>query len=315
MAISLTKVAGRHTFKGGFYNNHSFKAQNVGAGGIANLSFQGYVNFGNDTNNALDSGFGYSNAALGVYSQYLQASKFVEGSMLYNNTEGYIQDNWKVNSRLTLDYGLRLTHQQPQYDQFQQMSNFFPDQWSASPGAVPLCSRMHRRLACSGNNLNAMDPRNGQILTAPGLPIRRQPSERRSPGSGNAASNGIVQAGNGISKYGYTWPKIVMDLGSVRPTTSAATRAWCSAAAPVSSTTVRTGIRCSRFPATRQSPHRQTFGMAISRVWASGRIGVRPGASDGHLPVRCEGPGVGSVAGRLPEDTSVVVGGRRLLRR
>ena len=28
VAISLTKVAGRHTFKGGFYNNHSFKAQN-----------------------------------------------------------------------------------------------------------------------------------------------------------------------------------------------------------------------------------------------------------------------------------------------
>ena len=35
VAISLTKVMGRHTFKGGFYNNHSFKAQNVGAGGIA----------------------------------------------------------------------------------------------------------------------------------------------------------------------------------------------------------------------------------------------------------------------------------------
>ena len=29
VAISLTKVAGRHTFKGGFYNNHSFKAQNT----------------------------------------------------------------------------------------------------------------------------------------------------------------------------------------------------------------------------------------------------------------------------------------------
>ena len=30
VAISMTKVAGRHTFKGGFYNNHSFKAQNTG---------------------------------------------------------------------------------------------------------------------------------------------------------------------------------------------------------------------------------------------------------------------------------------------
>ncbi len=33
IAISVTKIAGRHTFKGGFYNNHSYKAQNVDAGG------------------------------------------------------------------------------------------------------------------------------------------------------------------------------------------------------------------------------------------------------------------------------------------
>ena len=54
-AVSLTKVTGRHTIKTGFYNNHSFKAQNTGAGGLANLSFQGYVNFGNDTNNPIDT--------------------------------------------------------------------------------------------------------------------------------------------------------------------------------------------------------------------------------------------------------------------
>src|SRR4029079_12223589 len=135
--VSLTKVAGRHTFKGGFYNNHSFKAQNTGAGGLANLSFQGFVNFGNDTANPIDSGFGYSNALLGVFTQYLQAEKFIEGSMIYNNTEFYMQDNWKATTRLTIDYGIRFTHQQPQYDQFLQMSNFFPEQWNRA-GAVTM---------------------------------------------------------------------------------------------------------------------------------------------------------------------------------
>ena len=44
VAISLTKVCGRaHDARPGFYNNHSFKAQNTGAGGVANLGFQGYV--------------------------------------------------------------------------------------------------------------------------------------------------------------------------------------------------------------------------------------------------------------------------------
>ena len=117
VAASITKVMGRHTLKAGFYNNHSFKAQNVGAGG--GLSFQGTVDFGNYTDNALDTGFGYANAYTGVFTRYQQASDFIEGQMVYDNTEFYIQDNWKVNSRMTLDYGVRFTHQGPQYDKNQ----------------------------------------------------------------------------------------------------------------------------------------------------------------------------------------------------
>src|SRR5262249_1231260 len=127
------------------------------------------------------------------------------------NTEGYMQDNWRVNSKLTLDYGLRLTHQGPQYDQFGQMSNFFPDKWSSTAAPVLYvagCS--NGAVTCSGNTRNAMDPRNGQILLPPagaantqiaiGTPI---------PGVGNPL-NGIVQAGNGIAKPGYTWPSLVV---------------------------------------------------------------------------------------------------------
>ena len=82
---------------------------------------------------------------MGVFTQYLQASKLIEGSMIYNNTEFYVQDNWKVNSRLTLDYGMRFTRQQPQYDQFQQMSNFFPDQWSASQAPLLYVAGLQQR--------------------------------------------------------------------------------------------------------------------------------------------------------------------------
>ena len=77
-------------------------------------------------NNPLDTGFGYANAALGIFSSFSQQAKFIEGHWIYDSVEGYLQDNWKLSERLTLDYGVRITHQGPNYDMKQQPSNFFP---------------------------------------------------------------------------------------------------------------------------------------------------------------------------------------------
>ena len=221
VAISVTKVAGRHTFKGGFYNNHSFKAQK--SAGASPTYVPGLRRLQQRHQQCLDTGYGYSNAATGVFSRYLQAEKFVEGSMNYNNTEFYVQDNWKVNNRLTLDYGIRFTHQQPQHDQYQQMSNFFPDRGRFQAPVFYVAGCSNGAATCSGNLRNAMDPRTGQILTAPGAANTQVPIGTPIPGAGNAV-NGIQQAGDGISKYGYTWPALVFGPASVRPTTSAATR-------------------------------------------------------------------------------------------
>jgi hypothetical protein len=202
VAINLTKVLGRHTVKTGFYLNHSYKAQNLSAGGGAR--FEGVLNFGNDNNNPIDSGFGYANALLGIFSSYQQQSKFIEGSYLYNQVDWFVQDNWKVNNRLTLDYGLRFVYQQPQYDQYLQSSNFFEDLWdpaSAPRLYLPGCVGAS---PCSGNNRQARNPLNNQLL-GPGSSVL---IGQVVPNSGNAL-NGIVPAGQSPNnKYNYEWPTI-----------------------------------------------------------------------------------------------------------
>ena len=139
---SLTKVAGHHTLKTGFNIEHSYKAENLNTGQAP--STQGDLNFGRDTSNPLDTGFGYANAALGIFSTYAQQNILVEGIFLHNTYEGYVQDNWKVNNRLTLDYGLRLTHLQPQYRFAAPLVELLPGRVVPGQRATALHTRMQR---------------------------------------------------------------------------------------------------------------------------------------------------------------------------
>ena len=201
--VSLTRVFMDHTVKAGAYWNHAYKAQGLGAAGA--ITYAGVLNFGQDTNNPLDTGFGFSNAALGIFSTYQQQSQYVEGGYVYNNLEWYAQDNWRVSPRLTLDYGVRFVWMQPTYDSREQSSNFFLDKWK--PGDAPrlyVATCPNNANPCSTAARQAMDPVTKVSLGAnSGFAIGQIV-----PNSGNLA-NGIIQAGQGISKYNYTWPRIV----------------------------------------------------------------------------------------------------------
>ena len=197
VAIGVTKLWGSHTFKVGYQSQDSMKLQNLGTVTQGALPFEGRVNFGNDSNNPLDTGFGFANAALGIFSRFEQQNALYEGDYVYHNKDFYIQDNWKVTSRLTLDLGMRFTHHGPQYDVKQQASNFFPEQWSASKapmlylpgcasGSGPGCPRV------------AIDPRTNTSL-GPGSSVVIGTIV---PGTGTLL-NGIIQAGNGIAKENY----------------------------------------------------------------------------------------------------------------
>ena len=202
IAISVTKLWGAHTLKFGYQSQDSLKQQNVGTQTTGVLPPEGSVNFGQDSNNPLDTGFGYTNAAIGVFTSYQQQNALIEGTYVYHNKDFYIQDNWKVNQKLTLDYGMRFTHHGPQYDEVGQASNFFPDKWSASQAPSlyqPGCSVAIGAAGCAAANRVAVNPLTGASL---------------GPGSGLAIgtivpntgvlTNGIYQQGKGIAKENYT---------------------------------------------------------------------------------------------------------------
>ncbi|HEV3214597.1 MAG TPA: carboxypeptidase-like regulatory domain-containing protein [Vicinamibacterales bacterium] len=202
VSISVTKLAGKHTIKGGYQLDHSLKVQNLGTAGA--LPFQGTINFGNDSNNPLDSGYGYANAALGLFSSFAQQNKLLEGHYIYNSNEFFLQDNWKITGKLTLDYGVRFTDQGPQYDTKLQSSNFFPDKWSLSNAPLlnlPGCSVP--TVPCPVANRVAVNPVTGGSLGAgsSGLIGTLVPNV-------GVLTNGIIQAGQGIAKTDYVWPRL-----------------------------------------------------------------------------------------------------------
>ena len=82
LSDNLTKVWGKHTIKAGFYMQRSRKDQTS----FANAN--GSYNFGDNPSNPYDTGFGFSNALLGVYNTFSQASAYINGQYRYWNIEG-----------------------------------------------------------------------------------------------------------------------------------------------------------------------------------------------------------------------------------
>jgi hypothetical protein len=106
---NVTKVLGAHTLKFGTYLNRDDKAQ------TATWPMNATINFNSAASMPLDSGNGLANLMLGNYQSYTQANAAVFPYFRFWSAEFYAQDSWKINSRLTLEYGLRFQHMVPTY--------------------------------------------------------------------------------------------------------------------------------------------------------------------------------------------------------
>ena len=105
---TVTKVAGTHTIKGGFFWEWIRNAQ------PANNYTNGFleVNVGNP--NTL--GNAYADLITGTLNSYQETNFNRLNDIAYSTYEGFVQDSWKVTRKLTVELGLRATHFTPWVD-------------------------------------------------------------------------------------------------------------------------------------------------------------------------------------------------------
>ncbi len=196
---SISKVWGDHITKAGGYYHKSLKPQ------TARFSNNGTINFTNSSSNPFDTQFEFANAITGAFNNYQQASSHTTGNYKYFNLEWYVQDNWKINKRLTLDYGLRFVWMPPQYESTGKSSNFLLDKFDPTKASRlfrPVCINGVATCAAGTANRRAVDP----AVLASGVPLTTANTlidlyvGRLVPNSGNF-TNGLFTAGQGISKY------------------------------------------------------------------------------------------------------------------
>ena len=194
---NLTKIWQNHTIKAGLYIERNRKLQ------PGSPTYTGSYSFGKDVNNPLDSGNGFANALLGNYDTYTENSGHFVYDVYYWNREFYVQDDWRVGKRLTLNYGIRFYNMSPQVDMLHEFSYFDPTKYKlgASPLIYsPFCKNGGN--PCTGSNRVAINPANGQQYPASyiGLFV---------PGSGDPANGMVVDGLNGAPLDTYTTRTII----------------------------------------------------------------------------------------------------------
>ncbi len=109
IADNVSKVWNTHTIKAGFY------WEKTGNNQPSNSSVNGSMVVASWGSNSL--GNAYADTLTGRIAQYSESNKDTILALAYHPISFYAQDSWKVNRRLTLDYGIRFDHLSPWYDE------------------------------------------------------------------------------------------------------------------------------------------------------------------------------------------------------
>jgi len=165
---NVTWVRENHTFKAGMFYQRSRKDQPAWNNINGQINFDvGPIGGGSCpvTNPPTPCTLGnpFASALLGDFNSFAQSTARPLGKFRYNQLEFYVQDTWKITSRLTLDYGMRFAWIPPQYDANNQVALFDPSAYNKN-NAVTITPDGGSVVPGSGDPLNGMQyTKNGQI--------------------------------------------------------------------------------------------------------------------------------------------------------
>ena len=109
LSDTVTKVVGTHTLKFGGFWEWIRNAQPANNNSNGDLQFY-------TPNNPFTYGNAYADMVAGNLTQYNETSFNRINDISYNTYEAFAQDDWKVTKRLTVNFGLRISHFQPWID-------------------------------------------------------------------------------------------------------------------------------------------------------------------------------------------------------
>ena len=133
---NATKIVGKHNLQFGTYFAAVEKNEPAEEEPNGNLSFSGNPSFSYTTGNS--TGNGFADLLIGDIANFAQPNQNVKYYNRYKVLEPYLQDDWRVSRRLTLNLGVRISLFGSYYEAKGQAYNFEPAAYN--PAKAPMIS-------------------------------------------------------------------------------------------------------------------------------------------------------------------------------